>query len=319
MLFLLRRRFPLGKKLVPSLPPGPRGLPVVGNLPFLDWELHSYLTRLAKTHGPIMRLRLGRKTVIVVSSSSLAEEVLKDHDVIFANRDGSVASLAGTYDGKDVTFCPYGPEWRTLRKVCSPKMLSNTTLNSVYPLRQAMVRQSVRQIYDQAGEPVNIGDRVFTTAFNVVTNMIWGSTIRGPELGRLGAEFREIVSEMTLLSIKPNVSDFFPRLAPFDLHGIEKKMRSLHAKFDALFNWVICKRLELDKEGSGNGDDTSESSSDFLQYLLKLKEEGDADVQETPFTMKQLKALLLVCRIYDSPMNLQSPGVSLLNVLADSN
>lgn len=109
------------KSLAPPLPPGPRGLHLVGNLPFLDPMFHTYLSRLAQTYGSIMKLQLGKKTVIVVSSSSVAQEVLKDHDIIFANRDPWAAALAGTYGGRDVAFTPYGPQWRTPKKSLHPQ------------------------------------------------------------------------------------------------------------------------------------------------------------------------------------------------------
>ncbi|URE16122.1 cytochrome P450 [Musa troglodytarum] len=59
------------------LPPGPTGLPLVGSIPFLEPDLHSYFARLARAHGPIFSLRLGAKLAVVVTSPSLAREVLK--------------------------------------------------------------------------------------------------------------------------------------------------------------------------------------------------------------------------------------------------
>lgn len=113
--------------------------------------------------------------------------------------------MVGTYDGCDVTWSPYGPQWRTLREVCTLKMLSNTTLNSVYPLHKKMVRQTVQYLYSQAGLAINVGDQAFMAAFNVVTSMIWGNTLKGEEMARLGAEFRQVITEMTVLAIKPNI------------------------------------------------------------------------------------------------------------------
>ncbi|XP_022683113.1 cytochrome P450 76M5-like [Setaria italica] len=52
----------------PRLPPGPRPLPLVGNLLDLRGHLHHTLARLARVHGPVMRLKLGLTTAVVVSS-----------------------------------------------------------------------------------------------------------------------------------------------------------------------------------------------------------------------------------------------------------
>ncbi|CBI38443.3 unnamed protein product, partial [Vitis vinifera] len=211
-------------------PPGPRGLPLLGHLPFLDPELHSYFADLARIYGPILQLRLGSKVGVVVSSPALTREVLKDQDVTFANRDVPEAALEAAYGGSDIVWTPYGPEWRMLRKVCVREMLSSTTLDSVYALRHREIRQTVSHLYSQAGLPVNIGEQTFLTVLNVITSMLWGGTVKGEERTSLGAE------------------------------------------------------MEMDKEG-GNG-----GGKDFLQYLLKLKDEGDS---KTPFTMTHLKALLM--------------------------
>ncbi|PRQ18079.1 putative cytochrome P450 [Rosa chinensis] len=265
------------------LPPGPRGLPLVGNLFSLDPELHSYFAGLAHAYGPIYKLRLGSKLGIVITSPSVAREVLKDHDVIFANRDVPAAGLASSYGGSDIVWTPYGPEWRMLRKVCVLKMLSNTTLDSVHELRGNQVRPTVGLFYSRVGSPVDVGEQMFLNVLNVITNMLWGGTVQDEASG-LGAEFRQVVSEGTELLAKPNVSDFYPGLARFDLQGVFKQMEGLGKRIDAIFERVIDQRLRMEKEGA------KEESKDFLTFLLRLKEEGDS---KTPFTMTHLKALFM--------------------------
>lgn len=302
------------KRGAPLLPPGPRALPVVGNLLSLDPELHTYFAGLAKTYGPILKLRLGNKLGIVVTSPSLARQVLKDHDVTFANRDVPNAARVAAYGGSDIVWTPYGPEWRMLRKVCVLKMLSNTTLDSVYSLRRKRVRDTVWYLYNQIGSPVNVGEQMFLTVLNVITNMLWGGMVEGDERASLGAEFREVVSEMTELLGKPNISDFFPGLARFDLQGIERRMDGYMRRFDRIFDNMIEKRLKMDKNGGSRAaadGNSSEENKDFLQFLLKLKDEGDP---KTPLTMIHLKALLMVCvffsRIRRITVFLPSPRTS---------
>ena len=280
----------------PPPPPGPRGIPLIGNLLSLEPELHSYFAGLAHIYGPIFKLRLGNKVGIVVSSPSMARQVLKDQDVTFANRDITEAGRAATYGGSDIAWCSYGPEWRMLRKVCALKLLSNITLDSFYMLRRKHVRETAGYLYSRVGSPVNIEEQMFLTMLNLITNMLWGGTVKEEEEGaRLGADFREVVLGMTELLGKPNISDFYPGLARFDLQGIRKKMDGLARRFDRIFDVMIDQRLKIDKEGGSRGSD----SKDFLQFLLKLKDEGDSN---TPLTMIHLKALLMV-RSFHSQSN----------------
>ncbi|KAL7165164.1 hypothetical protein ACSBR2_040941 [Camellia fascicularis] len=266
----------------PPLPPGPLGLPILGSLPFLDPELHTHFSTLSQTHGPILTLRLGTKIGIVISSPSISRQILKDHDVTFANRDVTVAGREAAYGGADIVWTPYGPEWRMLRKVCVREMLSNATLDSVYGLRRRELRRTIQYFYSRVGSRVNVGEQMFLTAMNVITNMLWGGTVKGEERGKMGAEFRQVVAEMTELLGKPNLSDFFPGLARFDLQGLQKRTKGLAKRFDRIFQNIIDQRLKIDGH--------AEESADFLQFLLKLKDDGDA---KTPLTITHLKALLM--------------------------
>ncbi|OWM71848.1 hypothetical protein CDL15_Pgr017731 [Punica granatum] len=271
-------------------PPGPVGLPLVGYLPFLKPELHTHFACLARTYGPILKLMLGSKVAIVISSPSGAREVLKDQDATFANRDVHVAAVILTYGGSDIVSAPYGPKWRMLRRVCVLKMLSRPTLDSVYRLRRREVRETVWYLRQHSGLPVNVGEQLFLTVYNVITSMLWGGTVKGDERARLGAELKNTVAELTALVARPNISDFYPGLVRFDLQGIQKRVKVLAGQFDRIFDEVISQRLRIDRDGTGAGTEGGESEKDFLQFLLELKDEEDA---KTPLTLVGIKALLI--------------------------
>jgi 26-hydroxylase len=63
-----------------ALPPGPRGLPLVGYLPFLGGDAHLCFADLAEKYGPIFSLKLGSQFVVVLSDHKLVREAFRRED-----------------------------------------------------------------------------------------------------------------------------------------------------------------------------------------------------------------------------------------------
>ncbi|KAH6796265.1 hypothetical protein C2S51_037251 [Perilla frutescens var. frutescens] len=274
----------------PPLPPGPRGLPIVGYLPFVDVNLHKQLANLAHKHGPIFKLWLGSKLYIVISSPSLVKAVVRDHDSVFANRDPPVAAVVAT-GALDIFWSPNGPYWRDIRKLFVREMLSNKNLQSSYELRVDRVREFVKDLQDKMiGKAVDIGDLVFRIEVNVIMSLLWGATVEGDERDRLGADFRINMSKLVDLLGKPNVSDFFPFLARFDLQGIEKEVRGVLPKLEETIDWIIERRMNMMTNGEGRSDDDVREK-DFLEILLELKDHKLGE--KSSFGLLQIKAVLM--------------------------
>lgn len=279
-------------KVVPPLPPGPRGLPLVGYLPFLGTELHRKFEELAISYGPIYKLWLGQKLCVVVSSPSLVKEVVRDQDRVFANRDPPIAGLAASYGGGDIAFAPYGDDWKKLRKIFVREMLSGANLDGSQTLLREEVRKSIRNVYEKSGSPIDLGELAFFTVINSTINMLWGGTLRGEEGTAVGAQFKSVLAEQMVLFGKPNVSDFFPVLARFDLQGIERQAKRNFQWIESILDSVIEKRMNMAKEEK----EGVEEMKDFLQILLEIRDH-QVDAAKS-ISMNQLKALLLVCPIF---------------------
>ncbi|KAL1195396.1 Cytochrome P450 71B31 [Cardamine amara subsp. amara] len=126
-LFLLPLFFILFKKLLPSkkkLPPGPKGLPIIGNLHQLGRLLHGSFHKLSLEHGPVMLLRFGVVPMVVFSSKEAAKEVLKTNDLDTCTRPKLVANGLFSRSFKDIGFTQYGDTWREMKKLVALELFS---------------------------------------------------------------------------------------------------------------------------------------------------------------------------------------------------
>ncbi|KAF8389540.1 hypothetical protein HHK36_024055 [Tetracentron sinense] len=281
--------FKISRKRRVPLPPGPRGLPLVGYLPFLGTDLHQSFAKLAHVYGPIMKLRLGNKLIVILSSPSLAKEVLRDQDTTFANRDPTIAALTLTYGGLNVVWSSNGPHWRMLRR-CAREMLNSTSLEACYALRRHEVRKAIRGIYNKMGTAIDIGELMFLTVLDIVMNIIWGGSQEGAE-NSLRVEFRQVVGEFVQLVGEANISDLFPILASFDLQGVERRSKRILLWIDQFFDPIIDQRIKLNEVKGERTPNSNKGNTDFLQFFLELKEQEHT---ERSRTRTEMKALLLV-------------------------
>lgn len=137
------QRQPLVDDVDDRLPPSPPALPVLGHLHLVGSLPHLSLRNLARKHGmDLMFLRLGAMPVIVVSSPSAAEAVLRVHDHVFASRPHSLVAEIVLYGPSDVGFAPHGDHWRQARKLVTTHMLS---VKKVQSLRLAREEEVIKQ------------------------------------------------------------------------------------------------------------------------------------------------------------------------------
>src|SRR2546428_7268177 len=96
--------------------PGPRGLPLVGNLFQLKvTQLQTTLEHWADIYGPLYTFRLGRKPVVVLAAPDLIQTVLRQRPETF-RRMGVIARVLEDIGGNGL-FAAEGTAWRRQRRV----------------------------------------------------------------------------------------------------------------------------------------------------------------------------------------------------------
>ncbi|KAK9068008.1 hypothetical protein SSX86_012119 [Deinandra increscens subsp. villosa] len=275
----------------PNLPPGPYGLPVVGYLPFLGYNLHERFTEMAQRYGPIFSMRLGSKLHVVVNSMDLVKVVARDLDQIFANRCPTLTALAITYGGLDIAFSNNNTHWRNMRKLLVSEVLNTANLKASQTFRTLEVRKTVKEVYAMIGREVDINKIAFETGANVVTSMLWGcsKSPEGKDCSLIGDGFREVEFKIIELIGASNISDFIPMLSWFDLQGRQGDMQRQLEFVDGIFENVIKDRINVNSNKI-NGEVEEDGRKDLLQILLELKDQKD---DPTSFNIIHMKGLMM--------------------------
>ncbi|XP_008798387.2 flavonoid 3',5'-hydroxylase 1-like [Phoenix dactylifera] len=280
LLHLALRHF-LGKPTSTlPLPPGPRGIPILGALPLVGSTPHSSLARLARRYGPIMYLKMGTCGVVVASSPSAARTFLKAFDAQFANRPSAISAKEVTYGYQNMVFSSYGPKWKLLRKLASFHLLGAKALADWAPVRRAEAAHMVRCILDAAriGRPVTLPDVLVCAFANIISQITLSLRIFDAQ-GEESNQYKDMIVELLTGGDLFNIGDFVPAIAWMDLQGVQAKLRRIHKRFDGMVTKLLEAHAASAKQRQGK--------PDFLD-VIKANREGEDGQTITDVNIKAL-------------------------------
>ncbi|CAO2195936.1 unnamed protein product [Urochloa humidicola] len=263
-----------------NLPPGPRPLPVIGNMHCLLGSLpHHAMRRLAQRHGPVMRLRLGHVRAVVLSSPEAAREVLKTQDAIFANRPLYVTMDIFTYGGQDMSFAPYASRlWKELRRLCATELLGPKPVLSFRPIREEEAAGLVRAVAAAASPAaaVDIGERIKVLMNDILMRCAIGDRcpMRDEYIAELDAALRLLAGF--------NLIDLFPtsRLARMLGAGSLRAAREVHERLHRITHAII-EYHETNKRAAGAAADDDGRREDIIDLLLRFQRDGGLGITLT--------------------------------------
>ncbi|KAL6993469.1 hypothetical protein U1Q18_011586 [Sarracenia purpurea var. burkii] len=281
LLSRLRRKLPY--------PPGPKGLPVIGNMALMDQLTHRGLAKLAKRYGGLFHLRMGSLHMVAVSSPEIARQVLQVQDNIFSNRPATIAISYLTYDRADMAFSHYGPFWRQMRKLCVMKLFSRKRAESWESVRDE-VDFTVRTVASNTGTPVNIGELVFSLTRNITYRAAFGSISHEGQDG-----FIKILQEFSKLFGAFNIADFIPWLGWMDPQGLGDRLAKARASLDGFIDKIIDDHLQKDRTSNGSDEVDTDMVDDMLAfYTDEAKVTESDDLQNAiKLTRDNIKAIIM--------------------------
>ncbi|XP_022987235.1 cytochrome P450 71A25-like [Cucurbita maxima] len=281
-IWLLFRQKSSSQEEQSSPPSPPTKLPIFGHLLKLGSHPHITLQSYARRHGPLFLLHLGSKPTIVVSSSEIARDVMKTHDLVFANRPKSSISDKLLYNASDISAAPYGEYWRQMRSVGVLHLLSNKRVQSFRSVREEEVKLMIEKIQRN---PISVN---LTETFSGLTNNVVCRVALGAKYG-VGEDWiklRSLLLEFLELLGSFGVRDFIPWLGWIDgISGLDAKAKRVAKELDVFLDRVI-----QDHVDSENRDENSDKHMDLVDVLLWIQRNNSIGF---PLEMDSIKALIL--------------------------
>ncbi|GMI76292.1 cytochrome P450, family 81, subfamily D, polypeptide 8 [Hibiscus trionum] len=273
------------KKHPRNLPPSPTSLPILGHLHLLKPPVHRFYHSLSQKYGPVFSLRLGSRLVVVVSSSTAAEECFTKNDVVLANRPKLIMGKYFGFNYTTVSTSSYGDHWRNLRRIGAIEIFSSSRLNAFASVRRDEVRRLLVKLSRDSRRGfarVELKSMLNDLTLNNIMRMVAGKRYYGDEAtGEDEArEFKELIAEAVSYAGPGNLADFLPVLNWFG--GYEKKVEKLGKKMNGMMQKLIdehrCTKLE-----------NNNNSTTMIDHLLNLQ-------QSDPhyYTDEIIKGLILV-------------------------
>ncbi|XP_028996276.1 cytochrome P450 2K1-like isoform X2 [Betta splendens] len=203
-------------------PPGPRPLPLLGNLPQLDLgRMYFSLVELSKKYGSVFTVYLGPKKVVVLAGYKTVKEAFVNHAEEFGERE-KIRLLHEFTEGNGVVWAN-GDSWKEMRrfvirslkdfgmgkKVCGEKIIEES-------------HHLVGEIEKFKGEAFDTTQTLSFAVANIICSMVYGSRFEyddprfAPLVDRMMIYHKLLATPSAqVYSLFPSIGKWFPNTKEF--------------------------------------------------------------------------------------------------------
>ncbi|KAJ6003138.1 hypothetical protein N7451_005685 [Penicillium sp. IBT 35674x] len=171
-LVLFVAKYAVASRRPKNFPPGPPGLPIIGNLHQLPvrkgfLKQHEW----TKEYGSIIGLKLGPLNVVVLNSHRHVSELFDKRGAIYSGRpDNYVGGELICPNEIHILLAQYGADWRTLRKSVQG-LLNVSAVDALHPIQTAEATQTMCQLLD---DPAGYYDHIRRYSTAVILASVFG-------------------------------------------------------------------------------------------------------------------------------------------------
>ncbi|KAI0339656.1 cytochrome P450 [Trametopsis cervina] len=222
-----------------ALPPGPKGMPIVGNVfQMMTPKTWLLLTEWTKTYGPIYSLNIVGIPVVVIGSAEVAADLLDRRADSFSDRPRFVMGSELMSREKFVLYTPYNAHFIRLRRAVQDGF-SSRAVKAYSPIQE---REAAIMLRNFMKDPAGWEQELERASSGVILSTLYGwpsiSSVSHPAVVGVNKILREIeIASMPGASLV----DIFPALLrlPKPLSKWKQRGDQLYHEFTALFTGLL--------------------------------------------------------------------------------
>lgn len=241
----------------PRWPCGPKGWPLLGNLPALAGDRLAFFTSIAHTYGDVVGLRLGTQKAVLVNNSELIEQIfVKQHEKFRKNSFfwRQVTAIFG-----NGLLTSEGSAWQRHRRMAAPAFVS-PRLESYAPVMVGETDEMLRTW--QAGEIRDVHADMLTLTLSIASKTLFGCDVE-EDANTIQYDNKVVSAEIDARFARPFV---IPDVVPLPGHI---RYRRAVARMNRMVAWIIEQRRRNPSQ-----------SVNFLSMLMQARDESGAPMSD---------------------------------------
>ena len=232
-------------------PPGPKGLPLIGNLVDFDSDVLAFLTESARRYGDVVAMRLGSWPTLLLSNSDDIEKVLVKEHENFVKHSFFWRHVTALFGSGLLTS--EGELWHRQRRLAAPVFAGG----QLQGYGTAMVCHTERMLENwRDGETRNLHAEMMALTLEIAAKTLFDSEI-AEDVSQIDHALNDLTGEITARFKRPFVvPDFVP------LPGHIRYRRAI-ARIERLIDRLISERRSAKPAGT-----------DLLSKLMAARDEN---------------------------------------------
>uniref|UniRef100_A0A673YG42 Cytochrome P450 1A n=1 Tax=Salmo trutta TaxID=8032 RepID=A0A673YG42_SALTR len=261
--------------------PGPKPLPIIGNVLEVHNNPHLSLTAMSERYGSVFQIQIGMRPVVVLSGSETVRQALIKQGEDFAGRP-DLYSFKFINDGKSLAFSTdKAGVWRARRKLAMSALRSFATLEGSTPEYSCALEEHVckegeylvkqlTSVMDVSGsfDPFR---HIVVSVANVICGMCFGRRYSHDDQELLGLvnlsdEFGQVVGS-------GNPADFIPILRYLPNRTM-KRFMDINDRFNTFVQKIVIEHYE-----SYDKDNIRDITDSLIDHCEDRKLDENANIQ----------------------------------------